>query len=81
VIFSPSGFASGERNAHSISAEHLCGNGTGSDQSLTLSPLVTLILAFAKETEAVKILLSVAALVGSLSLLLSDWAGHAFPYL
>jgi len=38
-------------------------------------------LAFAKETEVVKILLSVAALVGSLGLLLSDWAGHAFPYL
>ena len=28
-----------------------------------------------------KILLSVAALVVSMSLLLSDWAGHAFPYL
>jgi hypothetical protein len=29
----------------------------------------------------VKILLSVAALVGSLGLLLTDWAGHAMPYL
>jgi hypothetical protein len=38
-------------------------------------------LAFAKETEVVKILLSVAALGVSMSLLLSDWAGHAFPYL
>ena len=29
----------------------------------------------------VKILLSVAVLVGTLGLLLSDWAGQAFPYL
>lgn len=28
-----------------------------------------------------KILLSVAALVGSLGLLFSDWASHAVPYL
>jgi hypothetical protein len=34
-----------------------------------------------EETKAVKILLSVAALVGSFSLLLTDWAGHALPYL
>jgi hypothetical protein len=34
-----------------------------------------------EETKAVKILLSVAVLVGSFSLLLSDWAGHALPYL
>jgi hypothetical protein len=29
----------------------------------------------------VKLLLCAAALVGSLGLLLTDWAGHAFPYL
>jgi hypothetical protein len=29
----------------------------------------------------VKILLSAAALFGSLSLVFSDWAGHAVPYL
>ena len=33
------------------------------------------------ETTTVKLLLSVAALAGSLGLLLSDWAGQAFPYL
>ena len=31
--------------------------------------------------EDVKILLSAAVLVGSLGLLLTDWAGNAFPYL
>jgi hypothetical protein len=34
-----------------------------------------------EETRAVKIVISVAALAGSLGLLLSDWAGQAFPYL
>jgi hypothetical protein len=29
----------------------------------------------------VKILLSAAVLVGAVGLLLTDWAGHAFPYL
>jgi hypothetical protein len=29
----------------------------------------------------VKLVLSIAALIGSVSLLLSDWAGNAFPYL
>jgi hypothetical protein len=29
----------------------------------------------------VKILFSVAVLAGTLGLLLSDWAGHALPYL
>ncbi len=33
------------------------------------------------ETKTVKLLLSLAALTGSLGLLLSDWAGQAFPYL
>lgn len=28
-----------------------------------------------------KLLLAISALVGSVSLLLSDWAGNAFPYL
>lgn len=31
--------------------------------------------------KTVKILLSVAALVGSLSLVFSDWSAQAFPYL
>jgi hypothetical protein len=31
--------------------------------------------------ENVKLLLSIATLAGSVSLLFSDWAGHAFPYL
>jgi hypothetical protein len=29
----------------------------------------------------VKLLLSISALAGSLGLLLTDWAGNAFPYL
>ena len=29
----------------------------------------------------VKILFSVSVLAGTVGLLLSDWAGHAFPYL
>jgi hypothetical protein len=29
----------------------------------------------------VKLLFAISTLVGSLSLLLSDWAGQAFPYL
>jgi hypothetical protein len=29
----------------------------------------------------VKLLLSVAALMGSVGILLSDWAGQGFPYL
>jgi ABC-type Fe3+-siderophore transport system permease subunit len=29
----------------------------------------------------VKLLLAISALVGSVSLLLSDWSGNAFPYL
>ena len=55
--------------------------GTYRDQSLTLSPAATLVSRRSKGDQAVKILLSVAALVGSFSLLLTDWAGHAFPYL
>jgi hypothetical protein len=34
-----------------------------------------------EEIQTVKILLSAAALVGSLSLLFSDWSTQAFPYL
>jgi ABC-type Fe3+-siderophore transport system permease subunit len=33
------------------------------------------------ETTKVKLLLSMAALMGSLGMLLSDWSGQAFPYL
>jgi hypothetical protein len=29
----------------------------------------------------VKLLLAIATLAGSLSMLISDWAGQAFPYL
>jgi len=29
----------------------------------------------------VKLLLAISALVGSVSLLVTDWAGQAFPYL
>jgi hypothetical protein len=29
----------------------------------------------------VKLLLAISSLAGSVSLLLSDWAGNAFPYL
>jgi hypothetical protein len=29
----------------------------------------------------VKLLLAISTLVGSLSLLITDWAGQAFPYL
>jgi ABC-type Fe3+-siderophore transport system permease subunit len=29
----------------------------------------------------VKLLLAISALAGSVSLLLSDWSGNAFPYL
>jgi len=29
----------------------------------------------------VKLVLAISTLVGSLSLLISDWAGQAFPYL
>jgi hypothetical protein len=31
--------------------------------------------------EGVKLLLAIATLAGSLSMLISDWAGQAFPYL
>jgi len=31
--------------------------------------------------ENVKLLLAIAALAGSVSLLVTDWAGSAFPYL
>jgi hypothetical protein len=35
----------------------------------------------APRDEAVKLLLAIATLAGSVSMLVSDWAGQAFPYL
>lgn len=49
--------------------------------SLTLSPRVPAVGRRLKEIKAVKLLLSVAALMGSLGLLASASVGQAFPYL
>ena len=61
-------------------AEQVCANGRGVRSRLILSPQLTAILLMDAET-SVKILFSVSVLVGTLGLLLNNWAGHVLAYL